>query len=178
MELRETCLEKRTVYRGRIVSLRDDRVMLPDGREARREVVEHSGGVAVVALTDTFDVLTIRQFRYPVTEVIREIPAGKLEPGEDPAACGLRELREETGYTCARFEPLGVIYPSPGVYGEKLHLFLARDLTYIGQKLDDGEFLTVEPLQLDILFHDIISNKIKDAKTIIGIMMTRARFLL
>ena len=173
MDLLETCLEKNTVFHGRIVTLRDDRVVLPDGREAWREVVEHPGGVAVAAVTDDLRVLTVRQFRYPMGEVIREIPAGKLEPGESPAACGLRELREETGFHSARFEPLGLIYPSPGIYGEKMHLFLARDLTFAGQRLDDGEFLTVEALPLDMLIGMILSNEIKDAKTVIGLMMAR-----
>lgn len=177
MDLRETPLENRIVFRGRIVTVRDDRVALPDGREARREVVEHPGGVAVVAVTDALDVLTVRQFRYPMGEILREIPAGKLEPGEDPAACGLRELREETGYLSADFEPLGVLYPSPGVYGEKMYLFLARDLTFVGQQLDDGEFLTVEALPFGTLTDMILSNEIKDAKTIAGVMMARERIL-
>ncbi len=175
MELKETRLGGETVYRGKIVNVRMDNVSLPDGREVTREVIEHPGGVAVVALTAQNEVLTVRQFRYPMMEVTLELPAGKLEPGEDPAACGLRELREETGYECAAFEPLGVVYPSPGCYGEKLYLFLARELTYVGQRLDDGEFLTAEAIPLETLVGQIMTNDIKDGKTIIGLMMTKRK---
>ncbi|MDR3207557.1 MAG: NUDIX hydrolase [Oscillospiraceae bacterium] len=173
MDLFETKLDGRLVYQGRIVNVREDRVRLPDGRVAAREVVEHSGGVGIVALTDEGDVLMVRQFRYPMGEIVREIPAGKLEPGEDPAACAARELREETGYTCARLDSLGVTYPSPGCYGEKLYLFLARTLTYVGQALDDQEFLVVESLPLDALVAQIMSGEIKDGKTIIGVLKAR-----
>jgi ADP-ribose pyrophosphatase len=173
LNLIETKLDGQLVYQGRIINVRRDRVRLPDGREAAREVVEHSGGVGVVALTHTGEVLIVRQFRYPMGEVVREIPAGKLEPGEEPAVCAARELREETGYVCARLESLGVTYPSPGCYGEKLHLYLARDLTYVGQALDDQEFLEVEPLSLDALVEQILSGEIKDGKTIIGALKGR-----
>jgi len=173
--LREARLDGQTLYRGKIVNVRVDSVALPDGRTATREVVEHPGGVAVVAVTDAGEVFTVRQYRYPFGEVTREIPAGKLEPGEDPLACALRELREETGYVCGRMEPLGVIYASPGVYTEKLHLYLALDLTFVGQKLDDGEFLHVESTPLQELVSQAASNEIKDAKTIIGIMLAQGR---
>ena len=175
MNLRETCLDSKTVFRGRIVNVRDDRVSLPDGREARREVIEHPGGVAVVALTDNCEVLIVRQFRYPHMEIMCEIPAGKLEPGEDPAECGRRELREETGFVCEHFEPLGTLYPSPGCYAEILYLFLARTLTFAGQNLDDEEFLTVEMCPMETLIDRVMSNEIKDAKTIAGLMMARER---
>lgn len=172
MELRETRLGGEVVYRGKIVNVRMDRAALPDGREVTREVIEHPGGVAVAAVTDNGEILTVRQFRYPMQEITRELPAGKLEPGEDPADCGRRELREETGYDCAVFEPLGVIFPSPGCYGEKLFLYLARELTYVGQSLDTDEFLAVESFPLADLMRQIMNNEIKDSKTIIGIMMT------
>ena len=175
MELRETRLDGHTLYHGHIVNVRMDRVSLPDGRETTREVVEHPGGVAVVAIDDKDFVLTVRQFRYPFMEITREIPAGKLEIGEDPAECGRRELREETGYACSRLEALGVIYPSPGCYGEKLHLFLARDLSFKGQCLDREEFLTVELLSMEQLMDQILSNEIKDGKTIAGLMLARER---
>ena len=175
MDFVETRVGGETLYRGKIVNVRLDRVALPDGREATREVVEHPGGVAIVALTDDGSVLTVRQFRYPIGEVIQEIPAGKLEYGENPAECAARELREETGYVAARIEPLGVIYASPGVYGERLHLYFARGLSFAGQHLDDGEFLAVEPVPLEELVCRAVRNEIKDAKTITGLMLARER---
>ena len=175
MHLHETRLDSQTLYRGKIVNVRMDRISLPDGREATREVVEHPGGVAVVALTEEGNVLMVRQFRYPFGEVTQEIPAGKLEPGEDPAVSALRELREETGFISARLEPLGEIYASPGVYGEKLHLFLAEELSFLGQCLDDEEFLSVESVPLHELINRAVRNEIKDAKTVVGIMLTRER---
>ena len=173
IDLRETRIDGKPVYQGKIVNVRLDRVSLPDGSEATREVVEHPGGVAVVALTGTGEVLTVRQFRYPFGEITQEIPAGKLEKGEEPANCALRELREETGYDANHLFRLGTIYASPGIFGEKLHLFLATGLSFSGQQLDKGEFLSVESTPLVTLIRRAANNDIKDAKTIVGLMLAR-----
>ena len=175
LKLEETTLRRETVYTGRIVNVRQDLVRLPDGREALREVVEHPGGVAVLPLTADRHVVLVRQFRYPFGEILWEIPAGKLEPGEDPAACGLRELREETGYTADRYEPLGVVYASPGIYGEKLYLFVAREIHYVGDCPDDGEFLNVETRPLDEVVRMILDGTIKDSKTIAAVLWAREK---
>ena len=129
MDMTEKTVSRQEVFKGRIVSVRVDRVSLPDGSEASREVVEHNGGVAVLALDGENNVLTVTQYRYVFGRNTVEIPAGKLDhPGEDPAAAGLRELKEETGAVPERYESLGRVLPSPGCYGEILYLFLARDL--------------------------------------------------
>ncbi len=175
MELTERRISGETLFRGRIVNVREDRVLLPDGKEALREVIEHPGGVAVLALTDDLKVATVRQFRYPMGEILREIPAGKLEPGEDPADCGRRELREETGFVCSQYEPLGVTYPSPGCYGEKLHLFLARGLTACEACPDEDEWLSAELVPLEELVSDILQNKIRDGKTIIAVLLAKQK---
>lgn len=124
----ETLIASRHAYHGRILNLRVDDVRLPDGGPAIREVVEHRGAVAVVALDENNCVLLIQQYRYAVAQSLVELPAGTLEPGEDPLACAARELEEETGYRAAVFEPLITIYPSPGYTTEVIHIFIARNL--------------------------------------------------
>ncbi|MDR1158028.1 MAG: NUDIX hydrolase [Oscillospiraceae bacterium] len=175
MDLRETPLGGEILYRGKIVDVRVDRVALPDGKEATREVVVHPGGVAVVAVTRDRRVVAVRQYRYPMGEVLLEIPAGKLEPGEDPADGGRRELLEETGYTPGRYEPLGVLYPTPGYCQEKLHLFLATDLTQAGANPDEDEWLEVVHVPLDEMMARILDGRVRDAKTIAGVLMARGR---
>ena len=115
MNLQEKQISAEYMYKGKIISLRRDKALLPNGNTATREVVEHNGGVCVAALTDDDEVLFVRQFRYPYMEIIPEIPAGKRDSAyEDPFECGKRELKEETGATAEKFIPLGKLYPSPG----------------------------------------------------------------
>ena len=117
MNLNEQPMSADYKYRGRIINLRVDTALLPNGSSATREVVEHPGGVCVAALTEDGCLLFVRQFRYPYQKVLLELPAGKLDPGEDPLEAGKRELREETGAEAARYESLGELYPSPGYCG-------------------------------------------------------------
>ena len=124
----ETCIARRRVYQGRVLGLRVDDVRLPDGQHTIREIVEHRGAVAVVALDENDQVLLIKQYRYAVGQTLLELPAGTLEPGEDPVTCAARELQEETGDRAATFEPLITIYPSPGYTTEIIHIFIARQL--------------------------------------------------
>ena len=143
MDLTERKLGREDKFTGRIVSVHVDTVELPDGETASREVVDHPGGVAVLALDGGNNVLTVTQYRYPFGRTLMEIPAGKLDhPGEDPYAAGLRELREETGAVPGIYRSLGRILPSPGCYGETLHLYLAQDLKMEAQHLDEDEFLS------------------------------------
>lgn len=161
------------MFEGFVFSVRRDRVTLPDGREAEREVVEHSGGVAVVPVDEEGNITLVRQFRYACAQVLWEIPAGKLEKNEDHAACGLRELREETGLRCNRYDYLGYIYPSCGYDTEIIHLYLARELEQGEQDLDDGEF--VEPVKISFIraVEMIMCGEIVDAKTIAGILKAK-----
>ena len=165
MNLTERPLHGDYRYKGRIVNLRVDEALLPNGQTALREVVEHPGGVCVAALTDERELLFVRQFRYPYGEVIREIPAGKLTPGEDPLECGKRELREETGAQAAQYTFLGKLYPSPGYCGEIIYMYLATGLTFGESQPDEDEFLEVERVSLDEAVRLVMENAIADAKT-------------
>jgi len=162
-------------YKGKIVNLRVDDALLPDGSTAKREVVEHPGGVCIAALTDKNELLFVEQFRYPYFEIVPELPAGKLEYGEDPFEAGKRELREETGAVADEYEELGKLYPTPGYCGEIIHMYLARSLHFGSQELDEDEFLEVKRIPLKEAFKMVMNNEIRDSKTQVGIVKTYYR---
>lgn len=162
--------EVQGIFSGKIINVHTDKITLVDGTEAQREVVDHPGGVAIVGLTENNEVLMVRQFRYPYKETIYEIPAGKLEKGEDPREAAIREFREECGAVAEKFEPLGEIYPTPGYCGEIIRLFYAADLTFGEQELDEDEYLEVIKMPFSECVAKIMSGEIKDAKTIVGIL--------
>ena len=164
-DLTETKLSSREIYRGRIVHLYEDTVLLPNGREAAREVIRHPGAVAVVPVEDSGDVILVRQYRYPFAEALLEIPAGKLDAGEAPEDCALRELEEETGVAANELIPLGVFYPSVAVLDEQIHLFAARGLTQKNSHPDEDEFLHVERVPFDTLVGQILDGSVPDGKT-------------
>lgn len=165
MNLEEKTLSQAYKYRGRIVNMRVDEIELPNGKTGMREVVEHPGGVTIVALTDQQELLFVRQFRYPYKEVVTELPAGKLEYGEDPREAAIRELREETGATAGVFESMGEFYPSPGYCGEIIRLFFASGLDFGGQDLDEDEFLEVERIPLKEAVRMAMAGELPDGKT-------------
>ena len=165
MDTREVTVLKNTIYQGKILNLRVDTAGLPNGKEAPREFVEHNGGVTVAALTDDAKLIFVRQFRYPYMAEVLELPAGKLEKGEDPLEAGKRELREEAGVTAEQYINLGEFYPSPGYTNEIIYLYGARNLTQVEQELDEDEFLNVEYISLDKAVDMVLSNEIKDGKT-------------
>lgn len=173
MDLTERFVSREEKFNGRILNVHVDTVTLPDGTLATREVADHPGGVAIVALDDENNVLLVEQFRYVFDEPLLEIPAGKLEKGEDPYLAALRELKEETGATPGFFQPLGKLYPSPGCYGETLHLFLARNLTFGEANPDEDEFLRAEKMPFDMLLQRILKNEIADAKTVAGVLKAK-----
>ena len=165
MNLTETTLSQKYLYQGRIINLRVDEAQLPNGATAQREVIEHPGGVCVAALTEQQELLFVRQYRYPYSEVIAELPAGKLTPGEDPLECGKRELAEETGASAQQYTSLGKLYPSPGYCGEIIYLYMATGLSYGEMNPDDDEFLEVERIPLEKAVQMVMDNEIRDAKT-------------
>ncbi len=173
MHLEEKTLSSEQKFDGKIVKLFVDRIELEDGREATREVIKHPGGVCVLPLDENGDVLFVRQFRYPHQKVLLEIPAGKLEYGENHSECGLRELKEETGCTCDRYDYLGSLIPTPAYCGEVIHMYLARGLHYGEQKLDSGEFLDIIRIPLERAVEMVMNNEIGDSKTQIALLKTK-----
>ena len=157
MELQEKTLHSETIYDGKILHIRRDTVLLPNGREAIREVADHPGGVCVLALDQDNNALLVSQFRYPYQQV-------------------LRELREETGAGAGSFQSLGELYPSPGYCGEVIHMYLARDLDFGDMNLDEDEFLNLERIPFPDLVEQVLSGEVKDAKTIAAVL--KAKLLL
>ncbi|MBQ2968051.1 MAG: NUDIX hydrolase [Clostridia bacterium] len=171
MELFEKIQASDTKYKGKVLTLRVDRVELPNGDNACREVVEHNGAVGVVPITEDGEIILVRQFRAASRKVMLEIPAGKLEKGEDPLACGLRELEEETGFKAGNIEKLITYYSSPAILEEVLHLYIATDLIPGKVHLDEDEFLECIKIPVDEMKQKIINGEIQDAKTVIGVLL-------
>lgn len=176
MDMTERLLERRDIYRGRVVQLHVDTVTLPDGGTSLREIVDHPGGVAILALDEENRVPVVRQFRYAFGRVMLEIPAGKREVGEEPFVTARRELKEEVGAEAAEWRDLGTLLPSPGCYGERLYLYLARGLTFGAVQPDEDEFLECERLPFDQLYRMCMDGTVEDAKTVAAVL--KAKLLL
>lgn len=173
MDLIEKTLTSDVVYDGKIITVYNDKVELMTGKTSYREVVEHSGGVVILAIhkkEGIEKILMVKQFRYPLKQGLLELPAGKLEKGEDPFEAAKRELTEETGYIAKNWEDLGYIFTSPGYSDEKLYLYKATDLEFVGECPDEGEFLIEYQFSKDELIKMVKSGEITDAKTICAIM--------
>ena len=171
------CFEKRIDgelrYKGVIVNVRLDHAELCDGSVVRREVVEHPGGATILPVDDEGYCYCVRQFRYPFGKLMLEAPAGKLEYGEDPRECALRELSEETGFTADEIIYLGPDCSSPGFSTELLHIYMARGLHKGESHPDEGEFLSVEKHHIDELADMVMSGEIDDGKTIIAVLKAK-----
>ncbi len=174
MDYIEKTISTKPIYDGKVIKVRVEDVELPDGRTSKRELVAHGGGVGVIAVNDKREVYMVNQYRIAARSMMMEIPAGKLEFGEDPLETGKRELIEETGYKANKFVHLGEYYATPGYCEEKLNIYLATELEYVGQNLDEGEFLDVKTYTLDELYDMVMDNKIYDAKTAIAILKAKA----
>ena len=170
MEITEKKVDSELKYHGVIVDVYLDHASLIDGKIVKREVVDHPGGVGIIPVDSDENCYMVRQFRYPTNQMLLEIPAGKLERGEDHYDCAVRELSEETGFTCDNLSYLGYFYTSPGFSNEVLHLYLATGLHEGEAHPDEGEFLNLEKIPLKDLVKDIMSGEIIDAKTVIGIL--------
>jgi ADP-ribose pyrophosphatase len=166
----EKIITSEYLYRGSIVKLRLDQVRLPNKHVVVREIVEHRGAVAIIALDEQPRVLMVRQYRAGAARETLEIPAGTLEEGEDPSLCAARELKEETGYSALQWEPLGYFFSSPGFSTEKMFLFLARQLSDGTASPEEDESITIEWLPLAQAVNAIERGKIVDAKSIVGIL--------
>ncbi len=174
MEFTEKIVNKNYVYRGKIVNVRCDDALLPDGTPCKRELVEHPGGACIVAVLDG-KIALVRQFRYAYGEELLEIPAGKLEAGEDPAQAALRELGEETGLVAGSSRLLFTLYPTPGYTNEKIYIYEAENVRRGNAHPDAGEFLDVLFLPLEEAFAMVADGRIRDAKTIVALQSLMGR---
>ena len=159
-----------TRYQGQLLRVNEDRVRLPDGGEAGREYIVHPGAVIILAVRDDAEVMLVRQFRYPARAHFIELPAGKIEPSEDPQLTAQRELLEEVGYVASRWQRLAVTHPCVGYSDERIEFYLAEGLTYQGHQRDDGEFLNAFSLSLDTALKWVLDGTITDIKTIAGLL--------
>ncbi len=174
MDMTEKTVNKNYVYQGKIISVRCDDALLPDGKPCKREIVEHSGGACVLYIENDA-VLLVKQYRYAYGETLYEIPAGKLEKGEDPSCTALRELEEEAGIKAEEAKLLFIDYPTPGYTNEKIYIYEVKDGVRTKQNLDDGEFLTAEFIPLDRAKQMLKTGEIKDGKTVIALLSYFAR---
>lgn len=166
--LKETRIDGEIAYDGHFLKVHRDRIRLPDGKETQREFIRHPGAVVILAVLDDGSVLLERQFRYPMGRVIIELPAGKIDDGEDPLACAKRELLEETGYTASHWQFICTIHNAISYSDEHLEIYLARGLVAGESQLDDGEFLETFTAPLPQMLDMVKSGAITDVKTIIG----------
>lgn len=167
----ERCVSSTTLVKGRMLTAKHDEISLPNGSAAFREYVLHPGAVLIVPLLPNGNVVLERQFRYPLRQVFVELPAGKIEPGEDVLVTGKRELFEETGYTASNWMSLGLQHPCIGYSNEVIHMFLATNLTAGESALDEGEFLEVFELPFDECLEMVQRGEITDSKTIAALFL-------
>ena len=165
-EMREICIGSEDIFSGVILNVKRDSVQLPNGHHSIREIIRHVGAVCVVPVTDDGLVVVERQYRYPIDQVITEIPAGKLDsPEEDRLSAAQRELWEETGIKAGRWTDMGIYYSAAAYSDEKITMFLAQDLHMGAQHLDEDEFLNVQMVPITALVEEILAGQITDGKT-------------
>jgi ADP-ribose pyrophosphatase len=169
-DFHEETLASEEVFKGRLLHVRRDQVRLPDGKESLREWVAHPGAVVVIAVLDNGHLLFERQFRYPLRRIFVELPAGKIDPGEHILDTARRELREETGYKAKHWRHLGTMHPCIGYSDERIEIFLAQGLAYVGHALDDGEILEVIELSIHDALLSVRDGEISDAKTVTALL--------
>lgn len=170
----EKRLSRETIFTGHVISVTVDAVELENGNTSTREVVHHHGGAGVAALNEAGEIYLVRQYRYALNRELIEIPAGKLEPGEDPFEAAKRELGEEAGLAAAEYRDLGYIIPTCGYCSEIIYLYAAKDLSPVGQHLDPDEFLSVYTAPLDEAARQVLSGEITDSKTVAAILKLKA----
>ena len=175
MDMTEKTLTTQEIYKGRIIRVRRDEVLLPNGHTSVREVVEHPGGVGILALEEDGTVLLVRQYRYAFGRTLLEIPAGKREKGEEPFVTAQRELKEETGAAADHWLPMGQLIASPGCYDEVLYLYLAEGLTFGAQHLDKDEFLQVQFVPFAEVVEQCMRGELQDGKTVTAVLKAKVR---
>ena len=170
-KLEEKEIKRERIYKGTLLGLRKDTVKLPSGKTSTREIVEHPGAIAVVAITKDKELVLVRQFRKPANQILLEIPAGVPKKGESPEDCARRELEEETGFHAKKVRKIWEGYASPGYSDEIIHFVLAEDIDLMKQKTDEDEFIEVDLVDVFACMDMLKNGKIRDNKTMIGIMI-------
>ncbi|QCX32681.1 NUDIX hydrolase [Caloramator sp. E03] len=173
MNFKEITISQKYIHKGKIINLRVDEVELPSGRKSSREIVEHNGGVGIVAINEKKEIILVKQFRKPFEEVLIEIPAGKLEKGEEPIKCAVRELEEETGKKALSLKLMNILYTSPGFSNEKLYIYLCTEMEDGKVNPDEDENLEIMYVKYEDALNMIYNGEIKDAKTISGILAAK-----
>lgn len=167
----EKTIVSKSIYEGYILHVKEDDIELPNGKPAKREIIRHIGAVCVVPVTDNNEIIVERQFRYPINQVITEIPAGKLDSkDEDRLEAAKRELKEETGYVADEWTDIGIYYPAAAYSDERITMYMARGLHKGEQKLDEDEFLDVKSVPVDVLVEMIMKGEITDGKTQVAVL--------
>lgn len=170
MDLFEEKISSKLIHNGDFLVLNKDTVLLPNGKTSTREFVTHPGAACVVAVNEDDNILMVKQYRYPVSKVMYEVPAGKLDSGEEPINCARRELEEETGYKANNFDLIGSLYPAPAYSNEIIYIYLATKLTKTNMSLDEDEFLVCEKIKISKVLEMIMNGQITDAKTQIAVL--------
>jgi ADP-ribose pyrophosphatase len=171
MEYFEKTLSEKHIYSGKIINVDSLEVLLPDGKKATRDIITHPGASVVVPISDNDEVYMVRQFRKPIEQETLEVPAGKLDPGEEPIDCAKRELTEETGLTAKKVKHLISVYSTPGFSNEILHIYAAMDLTEGEAHADEDEFISSERIPVKKLVDMVLNHEITDSKTVIGVLL-------
>lgn len=169
----EKTISSDKIYTGKLLTLKVDTVETVNQGYQKREIVEHPGAVAIVAIDENNEIILIKQFRKPIEKVIWEIPAGKLEPGETPKECAIRELEEETGYKAENLKLIYKFYTSAGFSNQKIYIYLATGLSYGNRNLDEDEDIDVYKIDIEKAYNLVLENEIEDAKTSIGILISK-----
>ena len=170
MDREEKTVKQNLIYDGKILQLYNDEILTPNGKTAYREIINHHGGASILPIDDEGNIYLVEQYRYAYKQLLLEIPAGKLEKGEDALECARRELKEEIGADCKEIKMIDLIYPTPGYTNEPLHIFLAKGLTFGDTKWDEDEFLNIKKIPFDKALDMVRSGELKDAKTVIAIL--------
>ncbi len=170
MELEEKKLSSEEIFDGVAIHLFRDEILLPNGNKGVREVVRHPGAVCVLPLTENGEVIFVNQFRYALNKVTLEVPAGKLEKGEDPQEAALRELSEETGIEAKKIVPMGALYTTPALMDEIIYMYIATELSQGEQHLDEDEFVNALKIPLDKAVEMVMNGEIRDSKTQVMIL--------
>ena len=170
MDQEEKTTKKNLIYDGKILQLYNDEILTPGGKIAYREYVNHHGGASVLAVDDDNNIYMVEQYRYAYKQLLLEIPAGKLEKGEDAKVCAIRELKEEIGAECKEIKQMALVYPTPGYTNEPLYIFVATGLTFGDTKWDDDEYLNIKKIPFDKALEMVKSGEIKDGKSVVAIL--------